>query len=249
MPLTDPSHDLELLTAMRAVGSGTAATAVTAADAFNALYRRHQGPLFRYALLRSGREDVAADIVQDVFLGLMTNTFKFDATRGSLQPFLFGVARNLLLKRDEAARRFVSTTAKNDGDEDAEDLVAFVADNSMLPEQRVLANETAEQVRRALTQVAPHYRDVLILYEIHDLSYVEIAHICGIDLGTVRSRLSRARAKLTELLTPTQTPSFAGNGNATHASPAAEQALPITSFIKNNNDEYQRKFERDFDHG
>jgi RNA polymerase sigma-70 factor, ECF subfamily len=227
MPLTDPSHDLELLAAMRVAGGGTA---VTAAAAFNALYRRHQGPLFRYALLRSGREDVAADIVQDVFLGLMTNTFKFDATRGSLQPFLFGVARNLLLKRDEAARRFVSTTAKNDGDEDADDFVAFVADNGSLPEQHVLANEAAEQVRRALAQIAPHYRDVLILYEIHDLSYVEIAHICGIDLGTVRSRLSRARAKLTELLAPVQ-------------------SLPIVPFIKNNNNEYRGKFERDFDHG
>jgi RNA polymerase sigma-70 factor, ECF subfamily len=246
MLLTDPSHDLELLTAMHAVGNGTAA----AAEAFNALYRRHQGPLFRYALLRSGREDVAADTVQDVFLGLMTNTFKFDAARGSLQPFLFGVARNLLLKRDEAARRFVSTTAKDDGDEDAEE---FVADEGTLPEQHVLANEAAEQVRRALTQIAPHYRDVLILYEIHDLSYVEIAHICGIDLGTVRSRLSRARAKLTELLAPAQAPSFAGNGRA-KLEPKPEplvtaEALPMASYIKNNDDEYQRKFERDFDHG
>jgi RNA polymerase sigma-70 factor, ECF subfamily len=245
MPLTDPSHDLALLTAMRAAGDGSAA----AADAFNALYRRHQGPLFRYALLRSAREDVAADIVQDVFLGLMTNTFKFDAARGSLQPFLFGVARNLLLKRDEAARRFVSTTAKNDDDKDAEDFVAFVADDSTLPEQHVLANEAAEQVRHALMQVAPHYRDVLILYEIHDLSYVEIAHICGIDLGTVRSRLSRARAKLTELLESTRPHKHTATGSSKPEPLITGQALPIASFIKNNNDEYQRNFQRDFDHG
>jgi RNA polymerase sigma-70 factor, ECF subfamily len=245
MPLTDPSHDLELLTAMHAAGNGTTVTA-TSAEAFNALYRRHQAPLFRYALLRSGREDVAADTVQDVFLGLMTNTFKFDAARGSLQPFLFGVARNLLLKRDEAARRFVSTAAKDDGDDDAED---FVADEGTLPEQHVLANEAAELVRRALMQVAPHYRDVLILYEIHDLSYVEIAHICGIDLGTVRSRLSRARAKLTELLESTRPPKYTATGSAKPEPILAGQALPIASLIKNNNDEYQRKFERDFDHG
>jgi RNA polymerase sigma-70 factor, ECF subfamily len=243
MPLTDPSHDLELLTAMHAAGNGTAVTA-TAAEAFNALYRRHQGPLFRYALLRSGREDVAADTVQDVFLGLMTNTFKFDAARGSLQPFLFGVARNLLLKRDEAARRFVSTTAKDDGDDDAED---FVTDEGTLPEQHVLANEAAEQVRHALMQVAPHYRDVLILYEIHDLSYVEIAHICGIDLGTVRSRLSRARAKLTELLESTRPPKYTATGGVKPEPILAAQALPIASLIKNNNDEYH--FQRDFDHG
>jgi RNA polymerase sigma-70 factor, ECF subfamily len=217
MPLTDPSHDLALLNAIR--GTGDAAT-----NAFGALYQRHQAPLYRYALLRSGRADVAADVVQDVFMSLMTNSLKFDATRGALQPFLFGVARNLLLKRDEAARRFVSTShfADSNGDESAVDLIA---DDAATPEQRMLGNESAELVRRALAKIAPHYRDVLILYEIHELSYVEIAHVCGIDLGTVRSRLSRGRAKLAELLTPM---------------PAHAAAITHT-----NND----KFQPDYDHG
>ena len=55
-------------------------------------------------------------------------------------------------------------------------------------------------MRRAVAKIAPHYRDVLILCELSDLSYAEAAQVCGIDIGTVRSRLSRARAQLAERL-------------------------------------------------
>jgi RNA polymerase sigma-70 factor, ECF subfamily len=204
MPLTDPSHDLALLADLRRGGAGASA-------AFTALYQRHQAPLYRYAALRSGSNDLAADVVQELFMALMTDALKFDAARGSLQPFLFGVARKLLLKRNETERRYVSnhyvsSYLHDDAGNDHDDSAEWIADESATPLERVLADERAEHVRHALAQVAPHYRDVLILYEIHDLSYVEIADICGIDLGTVRSRLSRARGKLTQLLAPTIEP-------------------------------------------
>jgi RNA polymerase sigma-70 factor (ECF subfamily) len=64
----------------------------------------------------------------------------------------------------------------------------------------VLADEAAEEVRRALARLAPHYRDAVILYEMHGLSYLEIAAICAIDIGTVRSRLARGRAALARAL-------------------------------------------------
>ncbi|MEQ1517483.1 MAG: RNA polymerase sigma factor [Usitatibacteraceae bacterium] len=185
MPLTDPTQDLSLLTGMR---NGDAA-------AFEQLYRRHQGPLYRFALLRCGSAAAAADIVQEIFLALLNDTLKFDPTRGVLQSFLFGVARNLLLKQHDTQRRYVSNSNVTDGDEDED-----VADHAAGPLERLMLSETAENVRGALRRISPHYRDVLILYEMHDLSYVEIAQICDIDLGTVRSRLSRARAKLLQLL-------------------------------------------------
>jgi RNA polymerase sigma-70 factor (ECF subfamily) len=187
MPLTDPTEDLALLNDMR---RGNAA-------AFEALYRRHQAPLYRFALLRCGSADTAADIVQEIFLALLSNTLKFDPTRGVLQGFLFGVARNLVLKREEAQYRFVSSSRGDDEGDNPDDLVM---DPAPQPQQRLLDQQQAETVRQALQQLAPHYRDVVILYEMHDLSYVEIAQICNIDIGTVRSRLSRARAKLVELL-------------------------------------------------
>ena len=185
MTITPATPDDELLRRMRA---GDAA-------AFAALYRRHQGPLYRFALLRCGSADTAADIVQECFMGLLTGRFAFDALRGSLQHFLFGVARLLILKHEEPRRR-ESPLPDPDLDDDASEPPCEAAG----PLARVLADETAEEVRRALARLAPHYRDVLILYELHDLSYLEIATICQVDIGTVRSRLSRGRAALAKHL-------------------------------------------------
>jgi len=164
------------------------------ADAFAALYRLHEGPLYRFALMRCGDAATAADVVQEVFLALLNGSLQFDALRGQLRSFLFGVARNMLAKRYEASQRMVSSTPADDEIEDD------ILDPSPAPLEQLLSNEASEKLRAALQKLAAHYRDVLVLYEMHDLSYVEIAEICGIDIGTVRSRLSRARSKLVALL-------------------------------------------------
>jgi len=165
-------------------------------DAFTALYRRHQGALYRYALLRCGARDAAADIVQEAFMGLLTGRLAYDPLRGQLPHFLFGVARKLALKRDAAHAR--QTSLPEPDDDDAPDLDA--ASEAAGPLARLLENEAAEEVRRALGLLPPHYRDPVILAELHDLSYQAIAAICDIDLGTVRSRLSRGRAALAKRL-------------------------------------------------
>ena len=67
----------------------------------------------------------------------------------------------------------------------------------------MLRDEAAEAVRRAVAAIAPHYRDVLILCELSELTYAEAAQVCGIDIGTVRSRLHRARAQLAMRLAAT----------------------------------------------
>jgi RNA polymerase sigma-70 factor, ECF subfamily len=186
---TQPTlHDTELLRQMRA---GTAA-------AFQALYQRHQAPLFRFALLRSGSADTAADVVQEVFMGLLTNSFKFDPLRGELRTFLFGVARNLVLKHEEPRRRYDSLPEPDDDDDG--DAGTGAGSEDAEPLSRMLDNELAEEVRRALAQLAPVFRDAVILYELHDLSYLEIAAICQVDIGTIRSRLSRGRAALAKRL-------------------------------------------------
>jgi len=170
------------------------------ADAFTALYRRHQGPLYRYALMRCGSADMAADVVQEALMGLLTKRFGFDPLRGQLQHFLFGVARNVILKLEEARRRHVALPeprVEEDGDGELElDLACEGAE----PLARLLGNEAAEEVRRALSLLPAHYRDVVILFELHELSYQEIAAVCQVDIGTVRSRLSRGRAALAKRL-------------------------------------------------
>lgn len=182
--------DADLLRAMRG----------GAADAFSALYRRHQGPLYRFALLRCGSSGTAADVVQEAFMGLLTERFRYDPLRGPLQAFLFGVARNLILKLEEGRQRYVALPSSDAlQDEDDEPEPDLPLDDGG-PLARLLDNEAAEQVRRALAHLAPHYRDVVILYEMHELSYAEIADICQVDIGTVRSRLSRGRAALAKRL-------------------------------------------------
>ena len=181
---TAPIPDAELLRQLR---SGAQA-------AFQALYRRHQGPLYRFAVLRCGSPDTAADVVQEVFMGVLTDAWRFDPLRGQLQHFLFGVARNLILKHEQARGRTASLPEDEDGEDEAGD------DGAGEPLARLLSGELAEDVRRALGQLAPHYRDAVILYEMHDLSYQEIATVCQVDIGTVRSRLSRGRAALAKRL-------------------------------------------------
>jgi RNA polymerase sigma-70 factor (ECF subfamily) len=188
MTPTSATLDADLLRAMRG----------GAADAFAALYRRHQGPLYRFALLRCGSSDTAADVVQEAFMGLLTERFRFDPLRGPLQAFLFGVARNLILKHEEGRRRHVALPSLEA--EDGDDPELHLPPDDAGPLARLLDSEAAEQVRRALAHLAPHYRDVVILYEMHELSYAEIADICQVDIGTVRSRLSRGRAALAKRL-------------------------------------------------
>lgn len=87
-----------------------------AADAFAALYRRHQGPLYRFALLRCG--SAAADVVQEAFMGLLTGRLAFDPLRGQWPAFLFGVARNLILRHETPRRRDAVLPGAIDDDED-----------------------------------------------------------------------------------------------------------------------------------
>jgi RNA polymerase sigma-70 factor (ECF subfamily) len=181
-PATD--SDADLLRQLRAGSAG----------AFQALYRRHQGPLFRFAVLRSGSPDTAADVVQEVFMGLLTDSFHFDPLRGALPNFLFGVARKLVLKHDHPRQR-EDSLAEPDDDQEHEP-----GSEAHEPLGRLLSDELGEQVRRAIALLPPHYRDAVILFELHELSYLEIAEICQVDIGTVRSRLSRGRAAMAKRL-------------------------------------------------
>lgn len=166
-------------------------------DAFAELYRRHRDAVYRLAMLYSGSPAHAADVTQETFVHFMTQPHQYDPLRGTLAAWLCGVARNM-------ARRAVG------GREDATDPEVLADDTNPheahvdrdTPLERILKGEVAEQVRRAVAQLKPHYRDILILCELSELSYAEAAQVAGIDIGTVRSRLSRARAQLAQRLAP-----------------------------------------------
>jgi len=180
--------DLQLL---RAIRQGDSA-------AFQGLYRRHRQALYSFALMHSGAPDVAADVVQEVFMGLLGSGYGFDPLKGRLVQFLFGVARNLVLRHARSSGRWVQPAGVAEDD----DGCVEQADTAAGPLGRLLDDEAAEQLRHALAKLAPHYRDVLILFELQEMSYQEIAEVCQLEIGTVRSRLSRGRAALTKALGP-----------------------------------------------
>lgn len=181
------SEDIELL---RAIRQGDV-------DAFQNLYRRHRSGLYSFALLHSGAPDVAADIVQEVFMGLLNDNYGFDPLKGRLANFLYGVTRNFVLRHARMNSRWVQAADEDDEDDGPERV-----DTAAGPLARLLDDEAAEHLRRALAVLAPHYRDVLILFELQEKSYQEIAQICQLEIGTVRSRLSRGRAALSKALAP-----------------------------------------------
>jgi len=168
-------------------------------SAFVALYTRHKDAVYRLALLYAGSAAAAADVTQEAFVLFMTRPGQYDAARGTLAAWLCGIARNLA--RKQFAGREDATDPHELAD-DAAPLDAHIEHDT--PLEKLLRDEAAEEVRRALMALAPHYRDVLILCELSELSYAEAAQVCRIDIGTVRSRLSRARTQLARRLSPEQ---------------------------------------------
>jgi RNA polymerase sigma-70 factor (ECF subfamily) len=166
-------------------------------SAFAALYRRRQAGLFRFALQMSGSESVAEDATQEVFMSLLGESLRFDPTRGALASYLYGAARNQVLRRLEKERSFVAL-----GDEHEETHVR--SDERLRAREDPLADlarsERAETVRQAVLALPIHYREVVVLCELQEMSYAEAASVLSCATGTVRSRLHRARALLCERL-------------------------------------------------
>lgn len=168
--------------------------------AFTALYRRHHPAVYRYAVLRCASVSAAADVVQEVFMDLLSDKLHYDALKGELRSFLFGVARFKAMKLDALDKKYFSSVEAQAGEEDDE--IVELSSAEIDPLEKLLSNQLAEDLRQAIACLPPHYRDVFILFELQELSYLEIAEICQINVGTVRSRLSRARAALVQSLAP-----------------------------------------------
>lgn len=163
-------------------------------EAFTTLYRRRQGAVFRFALHMTGCRAIAEDVTQEVFMALMREVGRYDPEQGSLPAYLYGIARNQVLRRLDRERLYVPISDEND--DAGEEQLATNAD----PLSDLTRSETIEAVRRAVLALPAHYREVAVLCDLHELSYVEAATLIGCAVGTVRSRLHRARGLLLEKL-------------------------------------------------
>ena len=161
-------------------------------QALDPLYRRHKGRVYRFALLWSGSSATAADVTQDVFVHLLQRAGDYDAVRGALSPWLLGIARNFVRRRTLASHEVAMETD--------DDMPLPGAVETFTPDAALVRQQEVEKLRRGIAALPPHYRDVLVLVELSERSYAEVAAICGCELNTVRSRLFRARGLLARWL-------------------------------------------------
>jgi RNA polymerase sigma-70 factor (ECF subfamily) len=173
--------------------------------AFLTLYRRYQSRIYRFALLMSGSSSMADDVTQEVFLALMREADRFDPSRGGLDTYLHGIARNHVLRNLKRRRGHISLDDCSN-DFNASHLPQLIAHDDPLGE--LTRKELIAAVRHAVLSLPARYREVVVLCDFHSMTQVEAATALDCALGTVSSRLYRARAMLADKLRTT------GNANA-----------------------------------
>jgi RNA polymerase sigma-70 factor, ECF subfamily len=188
-------------------------------DAFLEFYRRHQGGLYRYAVHMTGRPESAADVLQETFLTLVRHAGKFDEEKGAPVAFVYGIARNHVRKLHEKEGRYVPLADESRNGQSSEWSGEFghphtngnshssgdFGRNSGRSETILDGLERAEIVgllRDAVLTLPDHYREPVTLCDLEGKSYSEAAALLECPVGTVRSRLNRARSILLEKLRP-----------------------------------------------
>ncbi len=165
-------------------------------NAFLELYRRHYGAIYRFALQMSGSQSLAEDIVQEVFLTIVKDDLNFEPSRGSLSAYLYGIARNRMRRHLDRAKYLVPIGESGEGEQELID--ALIASDDPLGD--LTHQEGLTTLSQAILSLPLHYREVVALCDLEELSYAEAAGIVGCAVGTIRSRLHRSHALLAEKL-------------------------------------------------
>jgi RNA polymerase sigma-70 factor (ECF subfamily) len=204
-PLTDRVPDDELLTR---VAAGDA-------QAFTELFRRRQPEIFRFGVHMTGSIATAEDVVQEVFLIVMRDGARYEPGRATVASWLCGIARNCVRQRMDRDRRLTSVDVANDDREPGSE-----AGGPMDPLADLLRAERIEMLRRAVQTLPVPYREAVVLCDLQEMSYGDAAQAVGCPVGTIRSRLHRARTMLAAKLSVPVTSSSASVARA--AAPAPE---------------------------
>ena len=181
--LESPSHSDDDL--LRLIAKGHEA-------AFVAFYRKHQGSVYRFALHMSGKTEIAEEVTQEVFLTVMAVAKQYDSKRGSAVSYLYGITRNFVLRCLERERPYVAALEDVEKEHDG----AMADEHDLLSE--LARNERIESLHKAVLALPPAYREVVVLCDLNEMDYAEAAGALGCAIGTIRSRLHRARALLME---------------------------------------------------
>lgn len=157
--------------------------------AFSALYARYQGRLYRFALHMSGNNATAEEVTQETFMLLIENPKGYEAGKGPVSGYLFGIVRNLTRRATQQSRLDLPIEEEwLDADS------AFMSDLDVLGD---LSNsESLEQLRKTILTLPEQYRETVALCDLEEMSYADAAALLDCSPGTVASRLHRAHAML-----------------------------------------------------
>lgn len=181
---------------------------IAAGDArsFSELFHRRHSDVFRFALHMTAEEATAEDIVQDVFLIVMRDAGRYESGRGSAVAWLCGIARNCVRQRLDRDSRLVPLGVMDD--------IEPWSDGGEAPDPLagLMRDERVRTLRQAIQALPLPYRETLVLCDLQEMSYVDAAGVLACPVGTVRSRLHRARALLAAKLTARGLTADAGEG-------------------------------------
>jgi RNA polymerase sigma-70 factor (ECF subfamily) len=166
------------------------------AGAFETLYDRLQGGIYRYALRMTGSQATAEDVTQEVFLSLIRDRCDYEPARGKVKAYLYGIARHRLMRQLERERKTISLDANESALDEAYDLLSSAHD----PFRDAARDEAIDLVRQTVLSLPAHFREVVVLCYLQEMNYADAGAIIDCPIGTVRSRLARARSLLVQKL-------------------------------------------------
>jgi RNA polymerase sigma-70 factor (ECF subfamily) len=176
------------------------------ASAWEEIVRLYNRRIYNLCYRFAGSADDAEDLTQEVFIRMYRTLKSYDVGRGSFITWVTTITRNLLVdhfRRSKLERASESLDASPVADEDAPTLGEQLADTAAGPEIRVQSQETQKMVHLALQRLSPELREAVILRDLQDLDYREIAAVLKVPEGTVKSRINRGRTELARLLSRT----------------------------------------------
>ena len=173
------------------------------ASAWEEIVQRYHRRIYNICYRFAGTSDDAQDLTQEVFIKMYRTLNTYDLGKGAFMTWVTTVTRNLLVdhfRKTKQDRVTDSLDTAPSAHEDAQPLSAQIADPSRPPDAHVQSRETREVVHQALQKLSPELREAVILRDLQDMDYREIAGALKVPEGTVKSRINRGRAELARLL-------------------------------------------------
>lgn len=173
------------------------------AGAWEDIVRLHNRRIYNLCYRFTNSPDDAQDLTQDVFIKVYRTLNSYDVEKGAFTTWLTTLARNLLVdhfrrSRQDRVTDSIDATARED--EDSLSLSDRLQDQSPSPDDRLASKEAQKMVQLALSRLSPDLREAVILRDLQDMDYREIAETLRVPEGTVKSRINRGRMELARLL-------------------------------------------------